>query len=134
MPELGADVAAGVYHYDSYDHCLEQRCATADLNMILEGDTFLLGLSSIHWREAWKYGERAYRYCQLYVGHALAAMRLSAAIHGWQVDLVSDCSDDQLTSLIDLDRTSDFNNVKKEKPDLLVSIHPDINNFTGFDL
>jgi len=28
------------------------------------------GLSSIHWREAWKYGERAYRYCR-----TMSAMR-----------------------------------------------------------
>src|SRR5437660_12483691 len=35
-------------------------------------DSFLVGLSSIHWREAWKYGERAFRYCQHDVGHALA--------------------------------------------------------------
>ena len=27
--------------------------------------TFFMGLTSIHWREAWKYGQRAYRYCML---------------------------------------------------------------------
>ena len=39
----------------------------------------LVGLSSIHWREAWKYGERAFRYCQHDVGHALAAIGIAAA-------------------------------------------------------
>ena len=124
LPELEANVAAGVYHYYSYDHCLEQRCVAADVNTILESDTFLLALSSIHWREAWKYGERAYRYCQLDAGHAMASIRLSAAIHGWQVELISSCSDAQLESLIGLDRVTDFDNVEKEKPDLLVSISP----------
>jgi len=60
---------AGVYHYVSRDHCLERRCAlvasaAAELGRALPADSFLVGLSSIHWREAWKYGERAFRYCQ----------------------------------------------------------------------
>jgi len=93
-----------------------------------------LALSSVHWREAWKYGERAYRYCQLDVGHALAALRLSAAIHGWQVELISACSDDQLESLIDLKRKADFDNVEKEKPDLLVTIGPANNNRAGYNI
>ena len=39
----------------------------------------LVGLTSIHWREAWKYGERAFRYCQHDVGHGLGALALAAA-------------------------------------------------------
>ena len=39
-------------------------------------DAWLIALTSIHWREAWKYGERAFRYCQHDMGHAIAAMRL----------------------------------------------------------
>ena len=34
--------------------------------------SFHVRLSSIHWREAWKYGERAFRYCQHDIGHAWA--------------------------------------------------------------
>ena len=34
-----------------------------------------VALTSIQWREAWKYGERAFRYCQLDVGHAFGALR-----------------------------------------------------------
>jgi len=48
----------GVYHYASYEHALEQR------GTFLAADQkpqVLIGLSSILWREAWKYGERAYR-------------------------------------------------------------------------
>ena len=44
---------------------------------------FLVGLSSIHWREAWKYGERAFRYCQHDAGHAIGALRIAAATLGW---------------------------------------------------
>ena len=40
---------------------------------------FLIGLSSVHWREAWKYGERAFRYCQHDAGHAIGTVRIAAA-------------------------------------------------------
>src|SRR5262245_50929508 len=59
LPEIpGLD--AGVYHYLSRDHCLEQRCmprpeGVSRLTGML-GGSLLVGLSSIHWREAWKYG------------------------------------------------------------------------------
>src|ERR1019366_5544005 len=75
LPAL-PDLEPGVYHYVSRDHCLERRCfledgAAADLARALAPESFLVGLSSIHWREAWKYGERAFRYCQHDVGHAI---------------------------------------------------------------
>ena len=53
--------------------------------------SFLVGLSSIHWREAWKYGERAFRYCQHDAGHALAAVRYAAAALGWSARLLAPC-------------------------------------------
>src|SRR6202011_4655004 len=63
-------------------------------------DSFLVGLSSIHWREAWKYGERAFRYCQHDVGHALAAVRYAAAALGWSAGLLDTCSDADAALLI----------------------------------
>jgi len=66
--------------------------------------SFLVGLSSIPWREAWKYGERAFRYCQHDVGHALATMRISAAALGWRLFLFSGPSDAGMTKLLGLDR------------------------------
>jgi SagB-type dehydrogenase family enzyme len=71
-------LADGIYHYACRDHLLEQRCA---IRLPFTG--LLVGLSSIHWREAWKYGERAFRYCQLDIGHALAALRYAAGVLGW---------------------------------------------------
>ena len=60
LPELPG-LAAGVYHYVSRDHVLERRCAlegraARQLAEVLPPASFLVGLSSIHWREAWKYG------------------------------------------------------------------------------
>jgi SagB-type dehydrogenase family enzyme len=80
---------AGVYHYASRDHCLERRCfleegAAAELAGALPTDSLLVGLSSIHWRETWKYGERPFRYCQHDAGHAIAT-----ALRGGRPGLVS---------------------------------------------
>jgi hypothetical protein len=54
-----ADLKAGVYHYVSRDHSLERRCvlegrAAQQLAGSFPSASFLVGLSSIHWREAWK--------------------------------------------------------------------------------
>lgn len=83
--------------------------------------TMLLGLSSIHWRESWKYGERAYRYCQLDLGHALAALALSAAALGWEARLVDNLGSDQLDSLLGLTGQS---GPEAEVSDCLVAVFP----------
>ncbi len=123
-----ADVP-GVFHYAPKDHVLERRCEIeSDVwDRLIDGfpsGTFLVGLSSIHWREAWKYGERAYRYCQHDVGHALAALCLSAALQGWQVLPLTRVSDEELCALLGLDRTHDFENAEREHPDLLIAVVP----------
>ncbi|MDP1969838.1 MAG: nitroreductase family protein, partial [Methylobacter sp.] len=84
--------------------------------------SFLLGLSSIHWREAWKYGERAFRYCQHDLGHALAALRYAAATLGWSVELQAECSDDNIAKLLGLDR-DDFKKQEHESPDIICRIN-----------
>ncbi|MCS5620706.1 MAG: hypothetical protein NZ656_02005, partial [Nitrospinaceae bacterium] len=53
----------------------------------LPPDTIFIGLSSIYWREAWKYGMRAFRYCHHDLGHALAAINIACAGLGWQAVL-----------------------------------------------
>jgi len=115
-------IKSGVYHYVSHDHSLEQRCRFSD-NFSDSG--ILIGLSSIHWREAWKYGERAYRYCQHDTGHALGALRYAAATLGWSVELLAECPDDDIAKLLGLDR-DDFKALEHESPDLVCQIntHP----------
>ncbi len=114
------NITAGVYHYHSYLHCLEQRCA---FDTPLAADSLLIGLSSIHWREAWKYGERAYRYCQHDIGHAIAAFSYAAATLGWQVEVLESCSDEHINTLLGLDRQDDFNSAEHETADVLLQIH-----------
>jgi nitroreductase len=56
----------------------------------------VVALTGIHWREAWKYGLRAYRYCQHDCGHAIAAVAYAAAALGWRARLLADWGDDEL--------------------------------------
>jgi len=111
-------IKSGVYHYVSHDHSLEQRCRFAG---ILPDSGILIGLSSIHWREAWKYGERAFRYCQHDLGHALGALRYAAATLGWSVELLAEWSDDDIAKLLGLDR-DDFKKQEHESPDIICRI------------
>jgi len=115
-----SSIDAGVYHYHSYLHALEQRCA---FKSPAAGNALLIGLSSIHWREAWKYGERAYRYCQHDVGHAIAAFSYAAATLGWRVELLDHLSDEYISTLLGLNRSEDFSNAEHETADVLLQIH-----------
>lgn len=116
----------GVYHYSSIDHSLERRSAPAPKawDGAWPGEGVVVGLSSIHWREAWKYGERAYRYCQHDVGHAVAAVRYAAAALGWNARLLEEWGDDQAAHLLGLDRTEDFPGAEREWPEALLWVGP----------
>ena len=86
IAELGE--APGLFHYAPAAHGLERRadCPEALLARLLRGlppQAFRVALASVHWREAWKYGERAFRYCQHDIGHAIGALRIAAAALGW---------------------------------------------------
>ncbi|CAL1125924.1 unnamed protein product [Cladocopium goreaui] len=50
---------------------------------------FLVILSSLCVREAWKYGERALRSCHLNLGHMLQALSVSCELHGWIMEEAS---------------------------------------------
>ena len=119
-----ADIDDGVRHYVSRDHRLEQRCRfdSAPGERLLPPDSFLVGITSIHWREAWKYGERAYRYCQHDAGHAIATVRYAAATLGWRARLLSSVSDADISALLGLDRDADFDAAEREHPDALLLV------------
>jgi SagB-type dehydrogenase family enzyme len=94
----------GLHHYDPEDHALEGRALTTSV----QGEPWLaIGLSSVMWREAWKYGERAFRYCQLDVGHAVAALAYAAALLGWEIEVIG-TSGAALSHCLGLDRPEDF--------------------------
>jgi SagB-type dehydrogenase family enzyme len=91
-PVPGLAARAALYHYAADRHALEERCRF-DSSLWAEvcerrDGVVLIALTSIHWREAWKYGERAFRYCQHDLGHAIAAIRLAAGLIGWRAELL----------------------------------------------
>ena len=117
-----------LHHYAPREHALERRAGWTDAHWqrtcgALPAGAFLLALTSIPWRESWKYGERAWRYCQHDVGHALGALRLAAALMGWRLQLLP-IADDALDTLLGLDRASDFPDDEPEHADLLAVVLP----------
>jgi SagB-type dehydrogenase family enzyme len=115
IPELGA--LPGLFHYAPLEHGLERR---ADCGFI--PNTLLVGLSSVYWREAWKYGERAFRYCQHDVGHAVGALRIAAAALGWSARVLDDVADETIEALLGLDRDADFEAAERESAEVLMAI------------
>ena len=73
----------GLYHYRPSAHMAEQR-ALGDLEMKWADSSapIVFVLTSIAWREAWKYRDRAYRYCLHDIGHAWQALALAARAIG----------------------------------------------------
>lgn len=120
-------IAAGVFHYSPYLHALEPRAPVSEMlwqriNEHVRTDGFFIALTSIVWREAWKYGERAFRYCQHDVGHALAALSFSANLLGWQVTWLSDVSDEEVARMLGLDPTR-RTDPELEIPEALCFVH-----------
>lgn len=123
-----AGVADGVHHYAPCEHALELR-GSAPASDDADGadgappPQVWVALSSIAWREAWKYGERAFRYVHLDVGHALGALRYAAATLGWRVQPVA-CGTADLAHALGLDRDADFGQAEREEPDMLLALWP----------
>jgi len=116
-------LADGVHHYDPLDHALAHRHVWPVSDRPATPRLWL-AFSLIQWREAWKYGERAFRYCELDAGHALGALRYAAAALGWQVCPVSGQGDAALAHLLGLDRDGDFGQAERELPVCLCQVGP----------
>jgi SagB-type dehydrogenase family enzyme len=114
-----------VFHYAPEEHVLEQR-GRLDQQTWDEwsGGALLVGLTSIHWREAWKYGERAYRYCQHDLGHAIAALRYAAALLGWRMAILPRWSDADVATLLGIDRDGDAEDAERETAGCLAVLTP----------
>lgn len=115
-----------LHHYCAFEHSLELR---AELTPALwqrlcgdlpAGETLFIGLTSIQWRCAWKYGERAYRYCQLELGHALGALSYAAAVLGWSARLLP-VTDADLAILLGIAGQS---GPDAELPGCLLAVYP----------
>jgi SagB-type dehydrogenase family enzyme len=121
--------AQGLHHYAPREHALERRadCPAGLFERLVAGfppHAFLVGLSSIYWREAWKYGERAFRYCQHDVGHAIGAVRFAAAALGWSALVLDGVADETIDALLGLDRSADFDGAERESAELVMAVWP----------
>ena len=118
-----------VYHYAPDRHALELRCTfgTDVWHDAFGGrrDILLLALASIHWRESWKYGERAFRYCQHDLGHAIAAAGIAAALQGWRAALLPAWSHRAIAAATGIDREQDFTEAEREEPGCMMAIAGD---------
>lgn len=72
----------GLYHYRPSSHSVERRARGAVPGVPCEAPLTIV-LTSIFWREAWKYRARAYRYVNLDLGHAMLAVQYAAGALGW---------------------------------------------------
>ncbi|MBF0476477.1 MAG: SagB/ThcOx family dehydrogenase [Deltaproteobacteria bacterium] len=113
----------GVYHYSLHKFVLT-RVRSGDFNELVIsrcGGTWperpaLIGIvTNVLWRSAWKYHSRAYRYCFLDAGHAVANLALTAHGLGLRSCLIHVFDDQVISRLLCLDD-------KREAPCLVVPI------------
>lgn len=138
-PVAGWAPTPAVYHYAPDRHALELRCSfdaavwsaraepAAGPNRQPAGravgsDVALVALTSIHWRESWKYGERAFRYCQHDLGHAIAALAFGAALLGWRVTLLPGWPHGDIASATGIDRDGDYVDAEREEAGCILAL------------
>ena len=117
-----AGLVNGLYHYDPQNHALERRAHLEDEQSNLPSG-FFVGLSSIYWREAWKYGERAFRYTHLDLGHVIGSLCAAASSLGWKISPVSQLAPENLATVLGTNRTEDFRGAEPECPEVLLHIN-----------
>jgi SagB-type dehydrogenase family enzyme len=122
----GLHPSPAVFHYAPHEHALELRAEVPDREWLaiagkLPPDALLVALTSIYWRESWKYGERAFRYCHHDVGHAIAALSIAAAGLGWRTRLLERVTDAEIAALAGIAAQT---GVEAEHPDCLVAVYP----------
>jgi len=100
----------GLYHYRADRHALEFRSPGAWTWHLAEAlqipwaaeSSLIVGLTSIFWREAWKYRDRAYRYCCHDLGHAMMSLLLAASALGLRGGAIAHFADSRMTRALGL--------------------------------
>ncbi|XP_071690484.1 uncharacterized protein [Rutidosis leptorrhynchoides] len=134
-----------VAHYAPKIHSLEIKTQFPSefFSNLLPNGCFLIGISSIFWRESWKYGERGLRYCNHDVGHAVAAVTMAAAGQGWDVKMLDGLGHEDLKNVMGLQIYEEFeipsrivkgklDEIEFEHPDCLLLVFP--NGVNEFDI
>lgn len=120
------ELASGVYHFVHEARALERRCAVEPERWQnhLPQDGFIIGLTSIVWRHAWRHGARGYRYAQLEAGLVIAAVATAAAAVGWHAELLPHWGDDDVARLLGIHRPVDFRGAEPEGPVAVLWVGP----------
>lgn len=126
LPPLnGVSKQTTISHYAPKNHSLEiLKSYDCSIWKTLPTGSFFVALSSILYREIWKYGERAFRYTQLDAGHALKALHISAKTLGWSHKHINSIGDEELSKLFGFNDTLRFNENEHEIVDMLLLITP----------
>lgn len=115
---------SAVFHYAPKNHSLEILASfETDFWDSLPKNSFIVGLSSIAWREVWKYGERAFRYVNLDAGHAAQSLNVSAKMLGWKMTVLDSISEADISSLLGVSQEKRF--FEDERGDMLFVISPE---------
>lgn len=133
-PLEGISDQTSLSHYASKVHALEML-STYDTSLwnTLPDESIIIVLSSLLWREAWKYGERSWRYCQLDAGHAAQAIRVSAATLGWNCTQLS-IDTAEISHQLGFDDASRFIPLEEESIDMVLLISSSSQKTTEFSL
>ena len=128
----------GVFHYNPLSHVLEPRAVFNEqfwlrLENHFNQKGFLIGLTSIYWRESWKYGERAFRYCNHDIGHAMACLSFSANLLGWKITYLNSLSTEDIGIILGVQKTT-WKEFEKEEPELLLFVHKSTENINSGDI
>ncbi|MGB6018501.1 MAG: SagB/ThcOx family dehydrogenase [Sulfurimonadaceae bacterium] len=104
-PLKGISDKSVIAHYAVKEHALE-ILAEFDTDYWTEQKQhgFFVGLSSITWREMWKYGERCFRYVNMDLGHAMKAVKVSAKTMGLLTSKIETLPINDLEKLLGLDQ------------------------------
>lgn len=122
-PVNGISDKSVIAHYAVKEHALE-ILAEFDTDYWTEQKEhgYFVALSSITWREMWKYGERCFRYVNMDLGHAMKAVKVSARTLGLQTSKVENLAISDLESLIGLDQKERYETSEPEIGQTLLHI------------
>jgi len=92
---------------------------------------FAVSITSVNYRETWKYGIRSFRYTQLDTGHAINAIRYSASLLGWDCIVMNDhplVTDNLMEKVLGLDQFKGDYEKEKEVHEviLLIDTQPEL--------
>ena len=117
----------GIYHYLPASHMVEQRAlGQFQVGSAVPSSAVTFVLTSIAWREAWKYQSRAYRYCLHDIGHAWQSLTLGARAMGCESSATGQFADEEVARLLRFG--------EDEWPMLIVTLRGDSIPLGGADL